>query len=156
MNIKKVVLLLAVLFVYPSEGKSAMDLKQLLEQKSLHYQELNSYYRSLLGSVKINDDKLFCQQIRNNVNLLNSIFEDDHVLIKFLRTSSDVDFLEYATHLEENAFSPLFSSHSYQELCHLGQREEILGLTISLQYHVMNIDYLNLSHQLFSESVPSI
>jgi hypothetical protein len=156
MRVQEMFLLLVILFIYPSEGRSAMDLKQLLEQKSQHYQELNSYYRSLLGSVKINDDKLFCQQVLNSVNLLNGIFEDDLILIKMLRTSTDVDFLEYATHLEENSFSPLFSSHAYQELCDLGQREEILGLTISLQYHVMNIDYLNLSHQLFSESIPSI
>ncbi len=149
-------LILVVLFIYPSVGRSAMDLKQLLEQKTFHYQELDIYYRSLLASVKTDNDNLFCQQVRNSVNLLNGIFEDDLVLIKSLRTSTNVDFLEYATHLEENSFSPLFSSLSYQGLCDQGQRSEILGLKVSLQYHLMNIDYLNLSHQLFSESVPSI
>jgi hypothetical protein len=133
-----------------------MELKPLLELKSNHYLELNLYYTSLSKAVKTGQDKLFCQEVRGNVDLLNSILEHDLVLIKTLKTFTDSDYLNFATHLEENSFSPLFSSLSHRELCDQSRQEDILGLALSLEYHVMNIDYLYMSNLLFMGSINSI
>ena len=154
---KKLFLLCLFLgFSLHGNASSQVSLRELLEQKSIHYSELNLYYKNLLKAVKASQEKYFCQEVFGKVKLLNGIFQDDLVLIKLLRTSNDSDYLEYATHLEENSFSPLFSSLSHRELCDQNRREDILALTQSLEYHVMNIDYLSMTNILFLGSLSSI
>lgn len=154
----KKVCLLFILLGFSLHGKTSISLglRQQLEQKANQYNELNLYYKNLLKAVKANQDIFFCQEVFSTMQLLNSIYQDDMVLIKTLRTSTDSDHLDYATHLEENAFSPLFSSLSHRELCDQNRREDILGLAQSLEYHVMNIDYLSMTNILFLGALPSI
>lgn len=129
------------------------DLEKQLEKKSSNYTQLRHYYSTLLAKVNIKDDKAFCVQVESGVPLLNLMFEDDQQLITALRMYQDTDFREYATHIEENSFSALFSSHAYGEMCEAQQREKILSLMQSLQYHVMNVDYLSMSNVLFWQSI---
>lgn len=131
----------------------ASDIEKQLEKKSVNYTLLRKYYSTLLAHVNTQDDKLFCSHVQNSVPLLNLVFEDDQQLIRALRTSQDIDFREYATLIEENSMTPLFSSHAYTDLCDNNQREKILSLVQSLQYHVMNVDYLSMSNLLFWQSI---
>lgn len=131
---------------------SDSDLNKLLEKKSSNYQLLHDYYSALLQNVNRAEIKSFCTHVQDNEPVLISIFEDDQILIKSLRKSSNPDHLEYATQLEENSYSPLFSSAAHTDLCN-NRPDEILNLKVSLQYHVMNIDYLNTVNELFRETI---
>lgn len=131
----------------------ASEVEKQLAKKSDNYATLRKYYSSLLAQVNIQDDKLFCGQVFTTVPVLNQIFMDDQALIKTLRTSQDLDFREYATIIEDNSSTPLFSSHAYRQMCDEQNRESIFNLVQSLQYHVMNIDYLSMSNLLFWQSI---
>ena len=80
---KKIFLICMFLgFSLNGNATSQATLRELLEQKSIHYSELNLYYKNLLKAVKGRQDKNFCQEVFGKVKLLDAIFQDDLVLIK--------------------------------------------------------------------------
>ena len=151
MKTLKVMFVCAVCFLSVAFASDA-DLNKLLEKKSSSYDFLHVYYSKLLEKVNQRDSGSFCTYVENNEPSLITIFEEDQVLIKTLRKSSNPDQLEYATQVEENSYSPLFSSTAYKDICN-NRQDEILNLKTSLQYHVTNIDYLKTLNELFRESL---
>ncbi len=146
MRLKSTVLFLALLF----STLSVAGLQEQVELKSNNYFVLSHHYQSLLTGIKQNDDKLFCKIIQDSQSVLEQIFYDDGNLVKELRQTPD--FREYATHIEDNSFSPLFSHASHKETCANGDFEQRSSIIQSLEYHVMNIDYLSLTHEMWREA----
>lgn len=146
MRLKSTVFFLALLF----STVSVAGLQELVELKSNNYIVLSHHYESLLTGIKQNEDKLFCKIIQESQPVLEQIFYDDVNLVKELRQTPD--YREYATHIEDNSFSPLFSHASHEETCANGDFEQRSSIIQSLEYHVMNINYLNLTHEMWREA----
>lgn len=144
-------LLILLLFVSFSVGASEVEI--LLEKKDANFTILRKFYSSLLANVRTQNDQLFCTNISNSVPTLTAIFEDDQLLVRALRRIQDPDFHEYAKHVDDNSRSPLFSYSSYVSLCDPRDRQSILSLVKSLEYYVMNVDYLSMSNLLFWQSI---
>ena len=144
---------LFILTLFVSFSVLATELETQLEKKNQNYLVLRKHYSTLLANTNIRNDQLFCSNVRNVLSTLTTIFEDDQQLTRELRRSQDPDFREYAQLIEDNSRTPLFSYTAYVDLCDQNNREAILSLTQSLQYHVMNVDYLSMSNLLFWQSV---
>ena len=127
-------------------------LKELAEAKSQNYQTLLKYYGSLHANAKAKDAKTFCAKVAASKPVLEQIFEDDNLLIDALREVNDQDYYDYATHLEENSFSPLFSYGAHSNLCQTGNFGNFEETIQSSHYHVVNINFLILNHQIWRES----
>lgn len=84
------------------------------------------------------------------------ILEDDGRLINELRQVDHPDYHEYAVQLEENIASPLFSYGAYMDTCQNGDLESIKRLEQSMNYHVMNVDYLKMIHLMWIEGFETI
>ena len=142
--------LICLLFFLLSSSVWA-SLKDLVETKSKNYQSLDLYYNSLLDRVIAKDTKSFCSQVFNEYSTLVRIFNDDNFLITELRHSTNTDYLDYATHLEENSYSPLFSYGSFQDACEKNPTS-ILNLSEALKYDIMNINFLSENHQQWRDA----
>lgn len=143
-------ILIIIIFLLSPFVAQASTLKEMLALKSSNYVVLKTFYTRLKGLLQ--KEKEFCAYAASQRPLLEQIFYDDRALIGELRNTSNPDYREYATHLEDNSYSPLFSLESFRNLCE-GQQSEIRKLDQSLQYHVMNIDYLLNVNELFIGSV---
>jgi hypothetical protein len=141
------------LSLFVSLSVFATELETQLEKKNENYLVLRQHYSTLLANINIQNDQLFCSNVRNIVSTLTTIFEDDQLLTRELRRSQNPDFREFAQHIEDNSRTPLFSYTAYTELCDQNDRQAILRLKQSLQYHVMNVDYLSMSNLLFWQSI---
>lgn len=146
MRLKSSVLAFALFF----STMAVAGLHEMVELKSNNYLVLSQHYQSILSNIKKNDDKLFCKIVLDSQPVLEQIFYDDVNFVKALRQTSD--YREYATHIEDNSFSPLFSHASHKETCANGDFEQRSSIIQSLEYHVMNIDYLNLTHEMWRDA----
>jgi hypothetical protein len=131
----------------------ATGLEAQLEKKNENYTVLRKHYSTLLANINIQNDQLFCTTVKNSVSVLTAIFEEDQKLVVELRRSENIDFREFAQHIEDNSYSPLFSHQAHLGLCERQDRQTILSLKQSLQYHVMNVDYLSMSNLLFWQTI---
>lgn len=144
---------LLILALFVSCSVFATEVETLLQKKDANYTTLRKFYSTLLANVRVQNDQLFCTNIKSSVPTLTAIFEDDQLLVRALRRSQNPDFLEYAQHVDDNSRTPLFSYSAYLSLCEPQDRQAILRLDQSLQYHVMNVDYLSMSNLLFWQSI---
>lgn len=133
-----------------SFAAEASSLKELLQLKSANYIVLKDFYSHLKGLIR--SEEQFCSYAASQRPVLEQIFYDDRALIGELRNTPNEDYREYATQIEENSASPLFSLESFRNLCE-NQQSDIRKLDQSLQYHVMNVEYLRNLNELFMESV---
>jgi hypothetical protein len=123
-----------------------------LEKRGTNYQILKKHYSSLLSDVADERPHMFCEKVYGIIPTLNQIFMDDQDLISDLRRRSESYFIDYAIHLEDNSFSPLFSANTYKELCLHDNHALILNLSRALTYHITNVDYLKMHHDLWSST----
>lgn len=145
----KTIFLLGLLTFSLSSWSQAMD---HLKQRERNYTFLEKYYQKLLNFAEEDELKSFCGTLEENLDSLTKILEDDNRLISALRSSSSEDFWEYATHLEENSSSPLFSYYSHKNLCENYQAGELRKSIQALVYHVMNVQYLKRTHAFWIEA----
>ena len=143
---KKLITSFLLILFFTFTNTAWASLKDLVEKKSKNYQSFELYYISLLNQVIAKDTNSFCSQVTSEYSVLVQIFNDDNALISELRHSSNPDFLDYATHLEENSYSPLFSYGSFQDAC-VNNPSAILKLSESLGYDIENIRFLEENHQ---------
>lgn len=132
------------------------NLRTLLDKKTSNYIFLEKHYSSLIKAIDKNDASLFCQSVKNSYSTLVEILNDDGELINELRKVDHPDYYEYATQLEENIASPLFSYGAYMDTCQNGDTTNISRMNQALQYHVMNIDYLKMIHLMWIEGFETI
>lgn len=142
------------LFVFLlSVSAFASELGPSLKKKTENYLVLRKHYSTLQTHVTAKNVAQFCEEVQRSLPVINQIYEDDQVLIKELRVGNNETFSEYAKHIEENSYSPLFTYTAYSDLCAQGNQGSILNLAQSLTYHLMDIDYLSMTNQLFSQSI---
>lgn len=132
------------------------NLKTLLDKKTSNYSFLNNHYSSLLKAAQNNNGATFCTLVADSYGALVEILNDDGELINELRKVDHPDYYEYATQLEENIASPLFSYGAYMDTCQNGDTTNISRMNQALQYHVMNIDYLKMIHLMWIEGFETI
>ncbi len=126
-------------------------LKEELGKKTENYNFLHAHYQDLLATVSSNNGEVFCTKIKNSYEKLVSILNDDVALIGELRKINHPDYYEYATQLDENSASPLFSYAAYTDTCQNGDRSNIIRMKQSMEYQVMNIEYLKMIHLMWIE-----
>lgn len=143
-----------ILFVFAIPAFA--NLRTLLDKKTSNYIFLEKHYSSLIKAIDKNDVSLFCQSVKNSYSTLVEILNDDGELINELRKVDHPDYYEYATQLEENIASPLFSYGAYMDTCQNGDTTNISRMNQALQYHVMNIDYLKMIHLMWIEGFETI
>lgn len=124
-----------------------------LKQKDANYTSLKEHYATLATHVKAKDAEKFCACVKKSRKALDQIFADDQELMKALRSFENEDYTDYAKQIEDNIYSPLFSYTAYTDMCQRARHESIFNLTISLQFHAVNVDYLKLSNLLFWQTV---
>lgn len=135
--------------LFISSFSSWANLSEHLATKTKNYDVLIEYYSDLLEHIKRKDPKSFCLQVKNFYEPLVQILNDDALLIQELYKVENPDYVAYASHLEENIASPLFSYGAHMDTCENSGPETVLELRQSMEYHVTNIDYLKLHHQMW-------
>jgi hypothetical protein len=131
------------------------NLRTQLDKKTANYNYLINHYSELLKAISKNDASLFCKTVEKSYDDLVVILNDDGELIKELRRVDHPDYHEYATQLEDNIASPLFSYGASMDTCQNGDLSNITRMHQSMQYHVMNIDYLKMIHLMWIEGFES-
>ena len=131
-------------------------LRDQLNTKTSNYNYLQTHYSSLLKLSQSNEGKKFCQTVSDSYNTLVEILNNDGELINELRKIDHPDYQEYATQLEENIASPLFSYGAYMDTCENGDLSDITRMNQAIQYHVMNIEYLKMIHLMWIEGFETI
>ena len=116
---------LLILGLLASFSVFANELEAQLEKKNENYTVLRKHYSTLLANINIQNDQLFCTHVKNSLPVLTAIFEEDQKLVVELRRSQNPDFREFAQHIEDNSYSPLFSYQAYLSLCEPHDRQTI-------------------------------
>lgn len=145
--------LITALFLFSMTAVAS--LKDQLHKKTANYDYLLNHYSALLKATQNHDGITFCQIVAKSYDKLVSILEDDGQLINELRKSDHPDYQEYATQLDDNIASPLFSYGASMDTCQNGDLSQISRMTQSMQYHVMNIDYLKMIHLMWIDGFES-
>lgn len=119
---------------------------ELLALKQKNYATTLMHYQTMYKLAQLGNFKSFCGRAEAITPVLNQILNDDHQLIAELKKVQDQDYYDYAKHLDDNSLSDLFANHIYLERCEQGRFEPVAEMLTSLNYSVMNVEYLSLTH----------
>lgn len=133
----------------------AQDLGVVLNKKTGNYLMLTSLYEELLEEAHKNDAEAFCEVNDESRSGLEKILDDDNKLIRTLRTYQTPDMQNYATEMEENIATPLFSYHAYQDMCQRLENGFPNNLIKPLKGHLINLEFLSMKHEFFIDAYGS-
>lgn len=145
---------LLILFLVISTNVFAYDVDpDLLNLKTDNYLVVEKIYQKLEIEAINNNVQEFCVIANDSYKEMYKIFEDDFRLINHLRDFQDEYLSSYASHLDENSRSDLFTLAMFIDSCQDPNQMNLGQYKQTFQYIYMNHNFLKIYHLQFVDSL---